>query len=252
MLTEAAKVYAATKKKHDLLFNSYVMRPVAAVLVGWLAPTRVTPNQITLLNLFIFVVAAALFVLLPTYAGGIAAIAVLETSYCFDCVDGMLARYKGTASKVGHVFDFFTDELKAELLVAVLAVRLYRTGGMGLAPGAWPAGDVRFLFAGIAGSVIVASALSLTNFVRRPEVSGKETSVEAFYETVDKPAATSAVAKAGAGIVTFLRFLNHYPSHLWLFAAAGRLDLFFWIYVAINLLYLGRGWLGLIVRFSRR
>jgi phosphatidylglycerophosphate synthase len=248
MLAEASKVYRATKKRHDLLFNSYVMRPVAAVLVGWLAPTRVTPNQLTLLNLFIFVVAAVLFALMPTYAGGIVAIAVLELSYCLDCADGMLARYKGTASKVGHVFDFFTDELKAELLVAALALRLYRTGGMGIRLGTWPAGSTGFLVAGIAGCVIVASALSLTNFVRRPEVSGKETTVEAFYETVERQSSVSVVSLA----VRFLRFLNHYPSHLWLFALLGRLDVFFWIYLAINLAYLGRGWLGLVVRFARR
>ena len=52
-------------------------------------------------------------------------------------------------------------------------------------------------------------------------------------------------------LLTFLRFLNHYPSHVWLFAALGRLDAFLWIYAAINLLYLGRGWLGLVLRFGR-
>jgi phosphatidylglycerophosphate synthase len=251
MFAEATRVYRATKKKHDLVFNSYVMRPVAAVVVSWLAPTRVTPNQLTLLNLFIFVVAAALFALQPTYVGGLVAVAVLELSYGFDCVDGMLARFKGMASKVGHVFDFFTDELKAELLVAALSVRLYRAGGIGLRLGWWPAGSTGFLLAGIAGSVIVASALSLTNFVRRPEVSGRESTVEAYYETVDKPEAASIVAKIGAAVIGVLRFINHYPSHLWVFALVGRLDVFFWIYVAINLLYLGRGWLGLIVRFGR-
>ena len=51
--------------------------------------------------------------------------------------------------------------------------------------------------------------------------------------------------------MTFLRFLNHYPSHLWIFAALGRLDIFFWVYAANNLLYLARGWLGLVLRFGR-
>jgi len=247
VLTEATKIYRATRKRHDYLFNSYVMRPVAAVLVSWFSRTPATPNQLTLLNLFVFVIAAALFVLLPTYSGGLVAVAVLETSYCLDCVDGMLARYKNTASKVGHVLDFFTDELKAELLVAALALRLYRMGGIGLRLDDWPPASTGFLVAGIAGCVIVASALSLTNFVRRPEVSGKETTVEAYYETVDAPPSKSAFAL----VVTFLRFLNHYPSHLWIFAALGHLDVFFWVYVTINLLYLGRGWLGLIVRFGR-
>ncbi len=43
----------------------------------------------------------------------------------------------------------------------------------------------------------------------------------------------------------------HYPSHLWIFPLVGRLDVFFWIYVLIHLAYLGRGWLGIIVRFGR-
>jgi hypothetical protein len=51
--------------------------------------------------------------------------------------------------------------------------------------------------------------------------------------------------------MTFLRFLNHYPSHIWIFAIADRLDVFFWIYVTLNFLYLARGWLGLMLRFGR-
>jgi hypothetical protein len=251
MLDEAKQIYRSTQKKHDQLFNLYVMRPLAALVVAVAARTPVTPNQLTLLNLFIFLVAAALFPLAKTYAGGLLAVLVLEVSYCFDCADGMLARHRKAASKAGHLFDFFTDELKAELLVAVLAVRFYRTGGLGLDGELWRVGSPGFLLAGIAGAVIVASAISLTNFVRRPELSGRETTVEAHYETADDAASTSAASRVRARVTQFLRFLNHYPSHIWLFAAFGRLDVYFWIYIANNLLYLGRGWLGLIVRFGR-
>src|SRR6202046_4881187 len=132
MLRTAARVYRETRKKHDQVFNTYFMRPIAAVVVAALAPTGVTPNQLTLLNLALFVVAAALFAAFPSWGGSLAAVAVLELSYCFDCADGMLARFKKLASKTGHLFDFFTDELKAVLLVASLGVRLYRTGGYGL------------------------------------------------------------------------------------------------------------------------
>ena len=210
-----------------------------------------TPNQVTLLNLFLFIVAGGLFVALPTYRGGIIAIAVLEASYCLDCVDGMLARHKKIASKEGHLFDFFTDELKALLLAAVLGVRLWRSGGLGLDGHEWPAGSPSFLLAGIAGAVVLASAVSLTNFVRRPELSGKATTDRgALRDRVEKKA-SSIVGRVAQLVTTFLRFLNHYPSHIWIFALAGRLDVFFWIYVAINLLYLARGWLGIILRFGR-
>lgn len=250
-MASAIDIYRATRKKHDLLFNVYLMRPIAAFVVGIVAKTPVTPNQITLLNLFLFVIAAVLLVALPDYRGGLVAVLVLEVSYCFDCVDGMLARHKKIASKEGHLFDFFTDEIKAVLLASALPIRFWRSGGLGIDGANWPEGSSAFLFAGIAGAIVLASATSLTNFVRRPEVSGRESTVEAHYETVEVTKPKSIAGRIGGLTTTFLRFLNHYPSHIWLFALAGRLDVMFWIYVSINFLYLGRGWLGIVLRFGR-
>lgn len=250
-LRRAKEIYLATRKKHDLVFNVYVMRPIAALLVGPLGETSVTPNQLTLLSLFLFVAVPIVLVAVPTYAGGILGVAILELSYCFDCVDGMLARHKKIASKEGHLFDFFTDESKALLLVLGLAIRLYRTGGFGLDLRVWPQGTAWFLIAGIAGVAISASATSLTNFIRRPEISGREQSVAAHYETVEETKPRSLAGKVAHAVTSFLRFLNHYPSHVYLFAVADRLDVFFWVYVAINLLYLARGWLGILLRFGR-
>jgi hypothetical protein len=252
MLGTVRQIYLATRKKHDLLFNMYFMRPIAAAVVAVCAKTPVTPNQLTLLNLFIFVGAVAILPLWPTYTGALVAMGVLEVSYCLDCADGMLARHKKIASKAGHLFDFFTDEIKAVLLVSSIAVRTWRTGGFGWDATQWPAGDARFLLAGIGGAIVLSSAISLTNFVRRPEVSGREQQVEAHYETVQEAKPTSIVGKIAGLVTTFLRFLNHYPSHIWIWAIAGRLDLFYWMYVAINFLYLARGWLGILLRFGRK
>ena len=250
VLGTPAHVYRETRKKHDQLFNTYFMRPIAAVVVAVLAPTRVTPNQLTLLNLALFVVAAAMLAAFPSWRGSLAAVAVLEVSYCFDCADGMLARFKKQASKVGHLFDFFTDESKAVLLVGALALRAWRAGGVGIAGHTWAPGDPRFLLAGMAGIAAVASALSLTNFVRRPEISGREATVEAYYESSGTKDPSGA-ARLGALVAVFLRWLNHYPSHLWLWALFGRLDAYFWLYCAMNAAYLARGWLGLALRFGR-
>jgi hypothetical protein len=245
-----ARVYRQTRKKHDQLFNTYLMRPLAAVVVTALAPTRVTPNQLTLLNLALFIVGGGMLVAMPSWHGGLAAVAVLEVSYCFDCADGMLARHKGLASKTGHLFDFFTDELKAVVLVGALAVRAWRMGGVGLGA-MWAVGDDRFLLGGVAGVLAVASAISLTNFVRNPIISGRETTVEAHYETVAAPVPRSLVARCASLAGTFLRFLNHYPSHIWLWALLGRMDAYLWLYVGLNAAYLARGWLSLAVRFGR-
>ncbi len=244
-------VYRGTRKKNDQVFNTYVMRPLAAVVVSVIAPTSVTPNQLTLLNLALFVVSAALLVVMPSWQGGLAAVAVLELSYCFDCADGMLARHKGLASKAGHLFDFFTDELKAVLLAAALSMRAWRMGGLGPLGDRWAAGDPRYLLGGIVAVVAVASAISLTNFVRSPIISGREATVEAYYETVTTDRPRSLVSRLGSLVATFLRFLNHYPSHIWLWALAGRLDAYLWLYAALNTAYLARGWLGLTLRFGK-
>ncbi|MGA2448942.1 MAG: CDP-alcohol phosphatidyltransferase family protein [Polyangiaceae bacterium] len=251
MFEAASRVYRETRKKHDYLFNVYVMRPLAAVAVLPVARTRITPNQVTLMNLAVFVVAAAGFAAWTSWGGGVAAVLVLEASYGLDCLDGMLARHKKVASTVGHLFDFFTDELKAILLAGALAVRAWRVGGFGLDGRWWPAGDARFLLAGVVGVVAVSSALSLTRFLRSPEVSGRPTSVEAFYETADMRVPSALMGRIAASVATFLRFVNHYPSHIWLWALAGHTELFMWVWIALNGLYVLRGWLGLAVRFGR-
>src|SRR5512140_3703469 len=167
MFEEARAIYLATRKRNDQVFNTYFMRPIAAGAVALLEKTSVTPNQLTLVSLGVFVLAGAVLVALPEYGGGLLGVLVLETSYLFDCADGMLARHKKMASKEGHLFDFFTDELKAVLLAALLAVRLWRTGGFALAPTMPPAivllppGAHEYLLAGIAGAIVLASAISL-------------------------------------------------------------------------------------------
>ncbi len=254
MLAEGYRIYLETRKKNDFAFNRFLARPIAGVVVAALARTSLKPNQVTVLNLVIFLVACAMLIALPTYAGGLWAMFVLEVSYVFDCADGMLARHKKLASKEGHLFDFFTDELKATALAASVGVRLFLTGGSGpvLGPpfvGAWE--PAWFLLATVAITLVVASAISLTNFIRRPEISGREQTVEAYYETVSSQAPRSAAQRVAGAVFGLLRLLNHYPSHIYLFALAGRLDAFFFLYGALNGLYLARGWLGILLRFGR-
>jgi phosphatidylglycerophosphate synthase len=251
VFSEAKAIYLATRKRNDQLFNIYFMRPIAGMVVAIAHRTPVTPNQLTLLSVTLFAVAAALLIALPSSYAGLVAVAVVELSYLFDCSDGMLARHKKIASVQGHLFDFFTDEIKAVLLVGAVGVHLWRSGGYGIDAARWLPGDARFLLATIVAVAVIASATSLTNFVRRPEMSGKETPVDAHYETVESTGAGSALGRAVGLVMTFLRFIVHYPSHIWLFALLGRLDAFFWIYSGVNLLYVGRGWLGLVLRFGR-
>src|SRR6266545_3449006 len=106
MLAEVADAYRRSSKPHDILWNRYVARALMALAPGW--------------------------------SGLIASAVVIELSYVLDCVDGQLARLKGTSSPVGAHLDFLMDELKAFLLVAAVAVRLWL-----------PAHDDRWLLEGL-------------------------------------------------------------------------------------------------------
>src|SRR5690349_17550999 len=157
----AAEVYKKTRKVPDLFWNAYVCRPVAAVLVDAVKGARVTPNQITLSALVVATLSAALLLAVPGYVGLVAAVLLFEFSYVLDCADGMLARWRGTASPVGHLLDFLMDEIKAFILLAAVATRLFVARE-----------DPRFLCAGLVGLVALSSGVALTTFVRRPEVAG--------------------------------------------------------------------------------
>src|SRR5450755_5016600 len=217
----AAEVYRKTRKVPDLFWNAYVCRPIAAVLVSAIQGTRITPNQITISAVFVALGSVALLLAVPGHLGLILAVGVFELSYVLDCADGMLARWRGTASPVGHLLDFLMDELKAFLLLAAVAVRLFREHG-----------DVRFLLVGLFGLVVLASGIALTTFVRRPEVLGPAAGASASATT-----AKSLVRRAIGLVESGAKLVIHYPSYLLYVALLGRIELYFLPYVAVNALY---------------
>lgn len=225
----AVEVYRKTRKVPDLFWNRYVCRPVAAVLVDAVQGTRITPNQITLAALVVAGLAALLLLALPGYWGAVLAILVYEFSYVLDCADGMLARWRGTASPVGHLLDFLMDEIKAFAVLAAVAARLFLERG-----------DARFLLAGLAGLVALASGVALTTFMRRPELGAAS----------DAPARERRSGPL-AGLERVAKFLVHYPSYIWLAAALGRMELYFYPYIAINTLYAGGALLSVALRHGR-
>ncbi len=231
---KARDVYHRTRKRPDLFWNRFVARPVAAVIVAALAGTRVTPNQITLAALAVAALAAALIVTLPGYLGLLAAVLVFEISYVLDCADGMLARWRGTQSALGHLLDFLMDELKAFLVLAATSVRLHLETG-----------STTPLLVGIGGLVALASGVALTTFLRRPELG------QTAPRSAEHGQRRSFSHRAVGAIEAAAKLLIHYPSYIWLAAAVGRIELYFYPYVAVNALYASRTLLGVAVRFGR-
>jgi phosphatidylglycerophosphate synthase len=92
------------------LIDYYYHRPLAALLVRLVAPTSITPNQLTVAALafglcsgfaFYAGVSGQIFV----FAGAL----LLFLSIIFDCADGQLARVRGTSSMVGRALDGVAD-----------------------------------------------------------------------------------------------------------------------------------------------
>ncbi len=245
LFSQIAAVYRETKKPKDILWNRFVARPLAAVLLVPLAKTRITPNQITLLSLVTFVASMAVLTLERGYLGLIAAALVLELSYVLDCTDGQLARLKHRSSPVGAHLDFLMDELKAFLLVAAAGIRLWRADGHEL-----------WLIEALLGLAVVASAISMTTFMRRPEYiaatgAARPASAgnygEGFAQALPPARAVSIL-----GLVEDLgRFLIHYPSYILLVALADQLDVFLHVYIAINAAYAARSLLSVALKLGR-
>ena len=251
MLAEVVDAYRRTKKPRDILWNRYVARPLAAVLLVPLARTRVTPNQVTFATLVVFLAGAAMMAACPAHGALLASVVILELSYVLDCVDGQLARWKGTSSPVGAHLDFLMDEIKAFVLVAAVAIRLWR----GAPAAGWPAD--RWLLEGLLGLAAVATAISLTTFVRRPEYAAA-TGAAVAHGAGDYGGGFEAAAPAAprrrsplALVEALGSFVVHYPSYIVFVAIANRMDLFLHAYVALNAAYAARSLLGIARKLGR-
>jgi phosphatidylglycerophosphate synthase len=230
----AVLVYKKTRKLPDLFWNLYVCRPIAAVFVDLLKDTRVTPNQITLTAVVVAVGSAAMLVAWPGYTGLVVSVIVFQFSYVLDCVDGMLARWRGIQSTPGHLLDFLMDEIKAFVILAAVSVRLFEERR-----------DTIFLLLGLGGLVALASGIALTTFLRRPEIAG---SPSAGATSAGSP---SLVRRAVRFIESIAKLLIHYPSYIFYAAVVGRIDYYFYPYIAVNVVYAVRAFLGVALRFGR-
>jgi phosphatidylglycerophosphate synthase len=244
--SQVAGVYRETKKPRDILWNRFVARPLAAMLLVPLAKTRITPNQITFLSLLTFVAAMVWLALGHGRQGLISAVLILELSYVLDCTDGQLARLKHLSSPVGAHLDFLMDELKAFMLVAATGLRLWQSDGHEF-----------WLVEALLGLVVIASAISLTTFMRRPEYLAATGSArpQSAGDYGDGFAAKEPARGSTSifGLVEDLgRFLIHYPSYLLLVAIADQLDMFLHVYIAINGAYSARSLLGIALKLGRK
>ncbi|KQC06235.1 MAG: hypothetical protein APR54_07475 [Candidatus Cloacimonas sp. SDB] len=92
----------------DETLTLYILRPIAFIFVKLLYPTKITPNQVSLMSIIVGLVSGFFF-----SRGDVTSFAIAGGLYFFcvvlDCVDGMIARLKKNGTPVGRIIDGFAD-----------------------------------------------------------------------------------------------------------------------------------------------
>ena len=107
-------------KAADGFFTTFFVSPYSKYIARFAARRGWTPNAMTTVSLAVGILAAAGFAL-GSRAGFIAGAVLLQASFTIDCVDGQLARYTRTFSKLGAWLDSVFDRSKEYLVYAGLA-----------------------------------------------------------------------------------------------------------------------------------
>jgi hypothetical protein len=118
----------ATRKSRDSWWTVFLVDPPACRLTLLVANhTAVTPNGLTRLSLLLGLASAASF----AYDLLVAGAALFYVSFMVDCMDGKLARLKGTGTPFGLWLDYVGDRFRVVACAFGLAFGQYaKTGEM--------------------------------------------------------------------------------------------------------------------------
>lgn len=179
----------ATYKPRDSWWTVLLVDPVAGRLVRAATPYRwVTPDRITAVAFLLGLGAAAAF--LAGGPGWLAAGAVLyHLGFVLDCVDGKVARLRGTSSVLGGWLDFLLDRIRVVLCTVALCAGQWRETGA----------DV-FLFVAI--GVVFLALFGYVNGAATDQARAK-------LITPDDAALLSTVAGRAGGLVGRVRETLH-------------------------------------------
>ncbi|BCJ56428.1 hypothetical protein Asp14428_79030 [Actinoplanes sp. NBRC 14428] len=137
------EIRTRTYKDRDAWWTVWLVDPLASRLVWLVAPIRwVTPNLLTM-GAFILGVVSAYCFAQGDYPWLVAGAVLFHFSFVLDCMDGKIARLKGTGSVFGSWLDYVFDRLRVVVCgVALMAGQYERTDNIHYL---WMAGLVIFL-----------------------------------------------------------------------------------------------------------
>ncbi|MFV2072580.1 MAG: NTP transferase domain-containing protein [Thermoanaerobaculales bacterium] len=121
-----------SKGGEDGYVSALLNRPISTRLSAWLAPTRITPNQITVISFLISLVGAGLLSV-GLYAAGLAGGLLIQLASIIDGCDGEIARLKYLSSSRGAWLDTILDRY-ADMAVALAVTYAFAAGHPGALP----------------------------------------------------------------------------------------------------------------------
>ncbi|WUI00608.1 CDP-alcohol phosphatidyltransferase family protein [Spirillospora sp. NBC_00431] len=118
-----------TYKARDAWWTVLLVDPLASRLVKLTANrTRVTPNQLTVGALVLGLAAGACFAV-ASWPWLLAGALLYHLSFTLDCMDGKIARLKGTGSVFGAWLDYIFDRVRVLVCaIALMAGQYHETG----------------------------------------------------------------------------------------------------------------------------
>ena len=122
------RLLRALGKSTDGFMERHVERPLSRVLSRRLAPTRITPNQMTLISAAVGLGAAPFFLSAAPLWQTIGALVFLAHSILDGC-DGELARLRFQESRWGGILDFWGDNVVHAAIFACMALGWSRAIG---------------------------------------------------------------------------------------------------------------------------
>ncbi|MFD1428563.1 phosphatidylglycerophosphate synthase [Kroppenstedtia sanguinis] len=118
-----------TYKKKDAWWTVLLVDPVASRLIVPTANhTNITPNQLSLFSFALGMVSVYCFFQGHTTALVVGAI-LYHISFIIDCMDGKIARLKGTGSTFGVLLDISLDHIRVVLAAAALTYSQFQLTG---------------------------------------------------------------------------------------------------------------------------
>lgn len=126
-MREKLRDIASFARTQESSIAKYTVYPIAIRLTWFFVRLGVTPNMVTGLSLICAVISSAAIAFVHGPWIGLGCIGVY-VHYILDCTDGIVARYTGTASKRGALFDDIADRYASAMIDLAAGIAVARNG----------------------------------------------------------------------------------------------------------------------------